>query len=278
MKLLDPNDYGKVIAPLRTVTFNALFAKVVVEGHIPGRVFVDNPKRPGTFLVLHPYGMSLLFGAQDNGSFDVHLLSYLLNEKGERNKAHYLQVFPVNWDAKIAQLLGPFRLRIEEQENSKKRSGTKVVEHKRINFRFNKCIYLRFRQALSKPPFKIVRTTPEIFDAFEGAVVPKLFWSDATDFLKNGIGFSLLDGEMAVSTSFSAFVLDRQLELGVETMVDYQGKGLAKQACAALIDFCLQNGYEPVWSCRKGNAGSYMLATRLGFEPVLELPYYQLEV
>jgi hypothetical protein len=33
---------------------------------------------------------------------------------------------------------------------------------------------------------------------------------------------------------------------------------------------------EPVWACRLENDGSYKLAQKLGFEPVLEIPYYRL--
>jgi RimJ/RimL family protein N-acetyltransferase len=71
-------------------------------------------------------------------------------------------------------------------------------------------------------------------------------------------------------------VHDNYLELGIETVEAYRGKGLAQSVCSALIDYCLQNNYEPVWSCRFENTASYRLAQKLGFEPVSTRTYYKL--
>jgi RimJ/RimL family protein N-acetyltransferase len=58
----------------------------------------------------------------------------------------------------------------------------------------------------------------------------------------------------------------------------YRGKGLALHACSALIDYCLEYNYEPVWACRLENYASYKLAQKLGFDPVLYMPYYKLNI
>jgi L-amino acid N-acyltransferase YncA len=62
----------------------------------------------------------------------------------------------------------------------------------------------------------------------------------------------------------------------METIEEYRGKGFAMNICAALIDYCIKNNYEPIWSCRLENIGSYKLAKKLGFELTLKLPYYRL--
>ncbi len=46
--------------------------------------------------------------------------------------------------------------------------------------------------------------------------------------------------------------------------------------CSTLIEYCLENSYEPVWACRLENVGSYKLAEKLGFEMYGEVPYYRL--
>jgi len=51
-------------------------------------------------------------------------------------------------------------------------------------------------------------------------------------------------------SAYSAYIHDNYLELGIETVEEYRGKGLAQYVCSALIDYCLQNNFEPVWSCR----------------------------
>jgi len=89
------------------------------------------------------------------------------------------------------------------------------------------------------------------------------------------VGFTLVgDGEL-ISTAFSSFRHDGKLEIGIETLEAHRGNGYAQCVCARLIDYCLEHGLEPVWSCRLGNKGSYELALRLGFEPTITRPYYE---
>ena len=109
-----------------------------------------------------------------------------------------------------------------------------------------------------------------------GQVIPRYFWRGAEHFANDGIGFSMLIDGMAASTAFAAFMHGKQLEMGIETVVQHRGMGYAEHACKALIEYCLENGYEPIWSCRLENTGSFNLAMKLGFEPELYAPYYQL--
>ena len=110
----------------------------------------------------------------------------------------------------------------------------------------------------------------------KGSVVPMNFWNNAEEFYNNGIGFSLIYENKVASTSYSAFLHDDKLELGIETMEEFRGKGFAQFTCSALIDYCLENNFEPVWACRLENTGSYKLAQKLGFEPIKRIPYYRL--
>jgi L-amino acid N-acyltransferase YncA len=81
-----------------------------------------------------------------------------------------------------------------------------------------------------------------------------------------------------VSTAFSSFIHDHQLEIGIETSENSRGKKFAMVVCSSLIDYCLENNYEPIWACRAENIGSYKLAVTLGFEPIVSIPYYKLNV
>ena len=111
-----------------------------------------------------------------------------------------------------------------------------------------------------------------------GTVVPKSFWDNAGAFLNRGAGFSIIYKGKLACTAYSAFVVDQYFELGIETLPQYHGMGFARAACQALINYCLKHNYEPVWACRKGNAGSIHLAEKLGFEVSMETPFYYLPV
>lgn len=274
MILLDKDLYYKTAESLRHVAVNCLFAHSVTEKHVTGSVFVDHAETPLTFYVVHPYGMSLLFGSPDNEHFNLALLDYLLNTSGIRSKVEWLQAYPDTWNSEIAFLLGEKLIRFTNESDND--AAGKVVQNTRVNFSFSRGKYFKLRNSLGKCQHHIVPTSRELFEEMQGTVVPQYFWNSADDFCKNGIGFSMIIGDKPVSTAYSAYILDDQLELGIETSAEYRGKGFAFHTCTALIDYCIEHDYEPVWSCRLENTGSFKLAQKLGFEPIRTLPYYRL--
>jgi GNAT superfamily N-acetyltransferase len=271
---LGEDKYYKVSGPLGQVVINNLFAWSVVEKHVIGRIYVDNEDAPRTIHVVHPYNMSFLFGRHDNNEFNSWFRDYALNTNKIRNKFEWMQAFPRSWDIVLERI---FKDRLIRYEDNKVNKENGIIElNTRVNFRFNPDKYEDFKKEILNTGFKIVRTDKEIFSEMKGSVVPMYFWNNEDDFYNNGIGFSLFYENNLASTAYSAFIHDRQLELGIETIEAYRSKGFAQYACVALIDYCLENNYEPVWSCRLENTASYKLAQKLGFEPFRQFPYYRL--
>ena len=151
-----------------------------------------------------------------------------------------------------------------------------IREYTRVNFKFNKEKYLCFKSQNNTEKFNIVRTDKQIYDNMQGSVIPKYFWKDSEHFGCNGVGFSLIYENNVASTAYSAFIHDNQLELGIETVESYRGNGFAINTCSALIDYCINKNYEPIWACRLDNIGSFNLAQKLGFEPTIYIPFYRL--
>ncbi|MEM2971404.1 MAG: GNAT family N-acetyltransferase [Candidatus Bathyarchaeia archaeon] len=153
-----------------------------------------------------------------------------------------------------------------------------VVKWTRVNFKFNKHNYCNNIKGKMKIPegFKIVKIDKNLFQKISGKVVPKNFWDSPDHFLKEGIGFCLLNEGTVISTCFSSWIVDRNLELGIETNEKFRRQGYGIYPAAALIDYCLENGYEPVWSCNKENISSFKIAQKLGFEVTCYHPHYSL--
>ncbi|MCX6238770.1 MAG: GNAT family N-acetyltransferase [Bacteroidia bacterium] len=280
MKLLDKGHYNKAAILLKEVSFNHLFARAVVEQKIDGLIYTDNTESPTSFYILHPYGMSLLTGNYKNGEFNNQLVEYLLNKDRLRNRIDWIQVYPEGWSDQLSTLLGN-QLLTKKQKDEGGFPETELIkaeEHTRVNFKFNLNKYIEYRTSYPVEHYEIFRTGEEEFQNMPGTVVPKFFWRSASQFLNEGIGFSLrFNGELA-STAFSAFIDNHQLELGIESSPQFRGKGFAMYTCAALIDYCIVNKYEPVWSCRLENTGSYLLAQKLGFEPIYFHPFYKVNI
>lgn len=249
LRELGPAERARASAALGALEMNTLFARAVLNQEVPGRAYAN--AEGTTFYVVHGYGMSLLFGEPCE-----RVLREVLRKP--RDADEWLQVAPNGWAAHVTGLASPL-----------------VETSTRINFAFSAERYLSFRAALGPPPYPVVPAGASAFET-EGSVVPRRFWRDAARFEREGAAFALLSDGAIASLAFSAFVTTSALEIGIETAPAYRGQGLAKHACAALIDDCLTRNLEPVWACRLENAPSHRLAETLGFEPIRRLPYFRL--
>lgn len=269
MKLLNnyhlENYKNRITEQLNSVPFNTLFAQNVVNKKVNGEIFVDNLEFPQTFYILHPYGMSLLLG-KNSHEFNNSLFKYILNHDGKRKKVEWMQAYPDTWHMILQKI---------EQENNNQQT-TAIEIDVRVNFKFNREKYLKTKQKNIDKNIAIVRTGKDDFENIQGSVIPKYFWNNSDDFVKNGIGYSLYYQDTLASIAYSSVVDNKYLELGIETLEQFRKKKLAYEVCAALIDYCLAVGLEPVWACRKTNIASYRLAESLGFEESLTTPYYKL--
>ena len=274
MKLLNKNRYNSLVPDLLKVTINNLFARSVIEHCVPGKVYVDNYNDPKTFYVVHPYGMSLLYGETNNTEFNTWLFEYAINKNKVRKDHEWMQAFPNSWDEVLQDIFEGYL--IHSDKNIENTEQGIVELNTRINFKFNLKKYSEFRKEIDCSSMQIVRIDEKIFREMKGSVVPSYFWENAETFVKRGVGFSLLHKSKLASTAYSSFIHDNMLELGIETVAAFRGKGLAQYTCLALIDYCIDNNYEPVWACRKENIASYKLALKLGFEAIKEIPYYRL--
>lgn len=274
MILIEKKDYHKLIEPLQKVAINKLFVRSVIEQHVSGKVYVDNLRQPGTFHVVHPYGMSLLFGDHTNTEFNEQFQNHALNRNKNRNRHEWMQAYPDSWDAVLTDLFKDHLIR--SAHNTEKKEDGIIELNTRVNFSFNHQKYAAFKQQNHNTDFTIIRTDKQTFEEMKGSVVPSAFWDSADDFIGKGVGFSLFYDNKLAATAYSAFIHDNQLELGIETLEAFRGKGLAQYVCAALIDYCILHNYEPVWSCRIENTGSFNLAQKLGFEPIREIPFYRM--
>lgn len=276
MHKLDRTKYSLVSIPLSEVPFNTLFARSVADGAVNGDILVDNTEDPRTFLIRHPYGMSLLLGNSSNDRFNAWFSDYALNTGRTRKVPEWLQVHPDQWNPVIAELISDKLIRPADNRISAP-SGF-IEQNTRINFRFNRTKFESLKTGIYPHDHTILRTDARIFNELSDGVVPCHFWKDADDFTANGIGFTLVSNGKPASTAFASFICGNQLEIGIQTAEEFRRMGFSRFAGAAIIDYCIDNGYEPVWACRLENTGSYKLAQKLGFEVERELPYYRLSI
>ncbi|MBN2545184.1 MAG: GNAT family N-acetyltransferase [Spirochaetes bacterium] len=278
MTELNLENYGKVDFLLKNVPYNIIFAKVVVNSNVEGRVFVDNPSNPTVCLVVHKYGLSFLCGSMGSEFFNQKLIGFLKNDQVNNYSAKWLFAYPADWDNKLSLLLGRDLIKLTDIDEKSFHELKKehIIKTVRVNFRFKPEL---FKIKLSIPDgLKLKRIDSKIYDNISGSIMPQYFWNSKKDFLKNGIGFALTNKDKIISICFSSFILGNKLEFGIETIANYRKKGFSIYPAAALMEHCIFKKLEPVWACRKENIGSVKIAQKLGFQPQSSIPYYILPV
>ncbi len=273
MILLPGDRFAKLKELIHEVQINNLFARSVIEKHVTGEIFVDDIDNPKTIYVIHPYGMSLLFGNYSNVDFNNQFKSNISSQTVGEITYEWLQTYPEGWDEVMNNLFGD--MIIKHSENNF--SNGLIELNTRVNFNFNKEKYQRLKKKVISEFDLIVETTQVHFDLMPGSVIPMKFWDSSEDFLQQGKGFTMLHNGEIASTAYSAYVHEDKLEIGIETIEKYRGLGLAELTCSRLIDYCIDNNLIPVWSCRYENIASYNLAIKLGFEPTTMIPYYKIK-
>ncbi len=277
MKVLPPEQYSIDLSALKSVEVNHLFAKAVLLHHVAGKVYTDDINLPQAFYIVHPYGMSLLFGKVSDEFLNNDLKHYCLGTCGTREQTEWLQVFPAELQRRVEECFDN-KLSELDANDLPLDAHAKVVKHVRVNFAFDRDKYQQYRSEIQLDDFNCVAVDKVAFGRIQGSVIPARFWNDADEFFTRSIGFSLKVDDVNVATSFAAFLMDGKLELGMETDSQHRNRGFGSIITARLIEHAFENQLEPIWSCRKGNKGSFNLAQKLGFEPTLELPFYELRL
>jgi len=252
--------YDVLLEPALKIPINMLLARSVISGHVDGRIFVDSYEHPQTFYIVHQCGVAFLCGYSSSETFNRGLFDYLAGKLSVRSEDERIQVFPRDWDTVMERLVNEGR----------------AITNGRLNFKFDAATFCEKYRHAGKSRYEVVATPTDMLFKINGTITPRKYWKTLGQCAAAGKAFSVMIDGKPVSTACTTARHDNKLEIGIETVTEYQGQGLAYLACAKLIEYCLDNNIEPVWSCRSNNVGSINLSKKLGFSESLRMPYYHI--
>ncbi|MBM7789714.1 GNAT family N-acetyltransferase [Tenggerimyces flavus] len=93
-------------------------------------------------------------------------------------------------------------------------------------------------------------------------------WHSLADFRRRGFGFVAHDADAIVCWCTAEYVSERQCGIGIETVPEFQGQGLATLAAAAFVRRCVDSGVTAHWDAWTSNLPSIAVADKLGFQVV----------
>ena len=135
-----------------------------------------------------------------------------------------------------------------------------IVIDKRVEYRF-----VDLLMSAPECKYKVEPISESNYDRIHGNIVPAFSWSSKEQFLKNGFGFVVLDGDKVIAVAFSAAVSSDEVDIGVETDENYRHQGLAKVVADRMCREIISQGKKPVWAHALVNEGSKYTALGVGF-------------
>jgi len=93
-------------------------------------------------------------------------------------------------------------------------------------------------------------------------------WNSTDAFLKSGFGTAVIHVSDSSVAAFcvTEHVTKTSAEFSIETMPEFQQKGLATLAGANMLSLCSQQSKDAYWYCTPDNKASMHLAEKLGFK------------
>jgi hypothetical protein len=261
---LNPDKFSSVLPIIPTIKHSVLPA-AICEGITPGRVFVDRLEKPQTGLIWSRLGYYFLAGSptqvRDFSAIrNVLTDTFIPASVADGMAGIVLVTYSEAWNDYILGLL-PER---------------KVTEIYRRAFTFDPVqFYTQGDWRSHIPPG--FRLQPVDAALAEGIGILEI-WPSVNDFLTNGLGFALMDGEKIASVCTSAFASHERVEIDIYTDEVYRHRGFAKLTASALIEKCLCSGKRPNWECFCDNQLSAALASKLGFSHLQDYSWYYCEL
>lgn len=276
---LKPIDYGSVLKFLPGLQLDTVIAYSIIGNKQPGRIFVDNGANPTAVLFWHRYGAAVLTGNCGNTAFNEGVKALLLRRYENNQQRITISIDNTAWKLTIEEMLRENLLPYSEAEKDQADiigvGKRRIIVHNRLRHRFNNDKFNNFIKNIKmENKYNLDRINRDVYPKIFGRVVPASFWDSAPDFFNNGAGYCLMDGDKFACVSFSAYIGNGQIDVGIETNPEYRRQGLGPIPAAAMVTYCLEHGYQPVWGCLQDNAGSALIARKLGFEPIGTHPVY----
>jgi RimJ/RimL family protein N-acetyltransferase len=252
---LEKTSYEKVRSLFQEMGHSQIFIEAIFEGHHAGRFFVNDVEHPTAALAAPLCGFFFMAGRTDDAAFNEALraliLSELVSPEGD------LLLFPIAeaWPGVLDKLFADYaRLHVARKA-----------------FTFIPAMFAeRYSNWRARIPtgYALRRYDRTLAEDTELAD----FWGSLDHFLTDGVGFAVTKDDEIVSRCHSVLVGGGQAEISIETAEPYRRRGFATLAACAFIEYCLEQGLHPAWSCWENNIPSQILAQKLGFNHPVDVP------
>jgi len=266
---LEFHEYGKVKPLFAGLEFDLLLS-AISEGNSLAQIWADDRSEPNTiFLWDKANNVFYLAGEASDDQFNKEITEVLAREIVPelmlRNRLYYFRLRATSdtWDQKLLTIF----------------AGVNIIRGRYIFHSHRKPVKPDFRRSIPRG-FRLEQIDEEFL--YSSDYVNKEFvlgeirqmWPSIDRFVKFGFGFSLLTEECVVCWCTSEYVSKGKCGIGIETLQEYQRRGLATIAASAFVELCIARQIKPYWECNAENVASRRVAEKVGFTRESVYPIY----
>jgi len=262
-----PSQYSVVRPLVQELSFRPAI-DAVIAGTCPGRVFVDQLPEPRTCFIWEGPGPLYVAGCPHNDAFNEALAEFVAAHYIPQKPSCYPGYFvysPADWEESLPMIL--------RERPPMKSSRTCFV------------------MPPARAPGNLVErgTPPEGFAlrwvdaALIGSKLKNIddlkselnhMWRSTDEFLRLADGAYTTRDDELTSWCLMEYVSEGKCGIGVETVEEYQRKGLATAAACALIGRATSEGYTVHWDAWQDNIASQVVARKVGFPVEFDYPVF----
>ncbi|WP_026477098.1 GNAT family N-acetyltransferase [Alkaliphilus transvaalensis] len=241
---LNSKDFNKVAHLIKSR--NELSVLSVINGRMPGEVYVNNIKNPTVALIL-TNECNLIAGRTNDEAF---------NSKVNAKLDFWDQLTPDSseWIEKIPSIhKNPFI-----RKYARRHYELKIDDFVEYNINLPEGYEMK-KVDISNIELKDYENLDKVLNWIKS-------WGEDKRFKNYGSGYFIHNEKVIVSFSLSDCYYEDKIAIGVYTDERYRNKGLGKIVVATTIMDCFAKGYKKIdWMCVDSNKGSIAIAEKLGF-------------
>jgi len=264
MRLLNSREYRKLNSLIVPLNYH-LVLKSIIHGYTNAHVYVDNLTNPRTAFLWNKGKVWLLGMPYDNIATSLvevieKYQKYLREHDADYFRLHYNKA----WAPHISTIFNG--LRCEEFPRSYYHIDARVM-----NLRVNPPQGIKITQVDEDLISSNYKNLERVLDEMSSECV------SVAAFLERYYAYAALDGDTIVSWCMSEYNTGSSCELGIETIDNYQRRGLATQVARAVIGHALKNEiYNIGWHSWKRNLPSVKTAMKIGFKHKIDYPIQEI--
>lgn len=252
LKQLDHASYHNVRTLFDKDYPNLAFVYGIIEGSLPGEVWVDQHEKPSVCLITSRSPYCFISGLLNPTIF-----------------AEFYNILKTKDNVKLV---------CEEQ------SHENLINFSSYGFQSVARVQYRFRDINSQAVKSYENNTRYVLCPItEKSILDSCLWKNlvvsifgsSNNYLEKGAGFVLQDPKDQQVASESHGVIGGDLiEIGTITHHDHQSRGLSTIVCNELIRSAIKKGLHPIWTCDQANTPSNRVAQHQGMDEVKPYTFY----